>query len=460
MKSNSGKWKGIVFLLMLSAMLFFGGSRQVSAATKCKVTFANSNGVVSNNTYKSWAKTVYSGQTIALPSYSHEGYKFRWEVTDGKTTKKYIPGTKYKVTKNVKFCLKSYKLYTIKFYTDGGGAEYSSIRKQALKGQTITLPSVPSSATRRGYGWSTSPKDTNYKKPGVQVKVTGHMRFYSKTKASTGVSLYKYDGQYWKTIHTDTGSTPTFPAVNFGSLNNCLGWSRTMGSSKPEYYAGDKIPTKTGKYYMVKFGPGDDKAPASLYKTSKYDMVYFVGDSRTVQMSWAMGSKRPSNVDFVAQGGKGLNWFVNQGGYDTLVKKISNQIRSDKDARIAVVINLGVNDMQNCSAYIRYMKNISEGLKMRFNCSMYYMSLNPINSAVIEANRLMPRTEAQVAAFNRNIYRGLCSGSNRYFTYINTYDVLRRHGWLSNPRNMGRADGLHYSNATYLRIYNHAISKL
>lgn len=461
MKQISGKWKGAVFLLMLATLLLFGGSRQVSAATKCQVTFANAYGVVSNNTYKNWARTVNAGQTIELPEYSNPGYKFRWEVKKGNTTQKYIPGTKYKVTQNIKFCLVSYKLYTVRFYTDGGGAEYSTIRKPVLIGQTITLPEVPSSSTRSGYGWSSSPKDKNYKRPGTKIKVTGNMNFYSKTKTVSSVALYKYNGQHWKNIRTDTNITPTFPAVNFGSLNMCLGWSRTMGkSSDPEYYAGDKIPTKTGKYYMVKFGPENDKAPSSLYRPQKHDMVYFVGDSRTVQMDWAIGSQRPSNVDFVAQGGEGLNWFVNNGGYDILLKKINQKIMEDKDAKIAVVINLGINDMQNYNAYIKYMRNISKGLKMRFNCDTYYMSLNPINSAIIEACGLIPRTEAQVAAFNRSIYNGLCSGSNRYFTYIDTYSVLRRYGWLSNPKNMGSSDGLHYSNETYLRIYNYAVSKL
>ncbi len=54
-------------------------------------------------------------------------------------------------------------------------------------------------------------------------------------------------------MDTSSGNA-TFPAVNLNSANMCLGWSRTKGkTTDPEYKAGDKIPTKTGNYYMVIF---------------------------------------------------------------------------------------------------------------------------------------------------------------------------------------------------------------
>lgn len=59
----------------------------------------------------------------------------------------------------------------------------------------------------------------------------------------------------------DTSSgNATFPAVNLNSANMCLGWSRTKGkTTDPEYKAGDKIPTKTGNYYMVIFSVKQDR---------------------------------------------------------------------------------------------------------------------------------------------------------------------------------------------------------
>ena len=60
---------------------------------------------------------------------------------------------------------------------------------------------------------------------------------------------------------------------------------------------------------MVKFGPEDDKAPSYIRTPEGYDMVYFVGDSRTIGLQWGLGSRKPSNVDFVADSGEGLEWF-------------------------------------------------------------------------------------------------------------------------------------------------------
>ena len=52
------------------------------------------------------------------------------------------------------------------------------------------------------------------------------------------------------------------------------------------------------------------------------------------------------------------------------------------------------------------------------------------------------RTEAQVAAFNKAIYRGLCSGRKRSFTYINTCTNLQMKGWISKKSGIDIYDGV------------------
>ena len=67
-KATVNKWKGILFLAMLFGFLFLAGSRpaSVSAATteRCKVIFANANGVVSTDTYRKWSGYVNKGSYI------------------------------------------------------------------------------------------------------------------------------------------------------------------------------------------------------------------------------------------------------------------------------------------------------------------------------------------------------------------------------------------------------------
>lgn len=459
-KATVNRWKGIVFLTLLFGFLFLALSRPISAEAatteKCKVVFANSNGVVSNDTFRKWARTVTKGSYIQLPTVNRSGYKCVWVEKRGTKELKYATGRNVRITKNTKFCLRYYKLYTVRYYTMNGSKEYTSLREQGYQGQVLTFPLHPTATGYKFLGWSTSINGKTVKKEGDSLHVTGNMKFYIVGKKITGVNLRKYDGTVWKVVDTSSGSA-TFPAVNLNSANMCLGWSRTKGkTTNPEYKAGDKIPTRTGNYYMVVFFSKQDRAPASIIKPTKHQMVYFVGDSRTVGLQLALGNSAPSNVDFVCKGNQGLDWF-RQTGYRELLRKLSKQSRKTKKA---VIINLGVNDMSNINTYVVYMRKVSENLKQNYNCDMYYLSVNPVNSAMIRSYGAGTRTEAQVAAFNKTIYQKLCSGSDRAFIYINTCTNLQKYGWSSNRYDAGIYDGLHYSVETTLRIYGYCIRKL
>ena len=447
-------------MTLLFGFLFLALSRPISAEAatteKCKVVFANSNGVVSNDTFRKWARTVTKGSYIQLPTVNRSGYKCVWVEKRGTKELKYATGRNVRITKNTKFCLRYYKLYTVRYYTMNGSKEYTSLREQGYQGQVLTFPLHPTATGYKFLGWSTSINGKTVKKEGDSLRVTGNMKFYIVGKKITGVNLRKYDGTVWKVVDTSSGSA-TFPAVNLNSANMCLGWSRTKGkTTNPEYKAGDKIPTRTGNYYMVVFFSKQDRAPASIIKPTKHQMVYFVGDSRTVGLQLALGNSAPSNVDFVCKGNQGLDWF-RQTGYRELLRKLSKQSRKTKKA---VIINLGVNDMSNINTYVVYMRKVSENLKQNYNCDMYYLSVNPVNSAMIRSYGAGTRTEAQVAAFNKTIYQKLCSGSDRAFIYINTCTNLQKYGWSSNRYDAGIYDGLHYSVETTLRIYGYCIRKL
>lgn len=278
-----------------------------------------------------------------------------------------------------------------------------------------------------------------------------------KSLRTSDVRLYKCDGSYWKTIKNTNGHA-VFPAVDSKTSNMVLGWSKTRGKhtlSASDYKAGARIPSKNGKYYMVLFKASMDRAPSVITRPTKFNKVYMVGDSRTVDTKRALKSSIPSNVTFIARGGQGLAWFKRE-GYPSLIRSVSKRPRSE---RKAVIINLGVNDLDNSKAYVTYMRKVSAALK-KYNCKMYYLSVNPVNSTMIKARRKKFRSEASIAAFNKVIYEQLCSGKNRSFTYINTCTRLQKYGWSSNRYNAGIHDGLHYSDQTYLRIFNYCMKYL
>ena len=462
MKQIAGRWKWIVCLTMLSALFIFGSSRKVSAepenTQKCRVIFANAKGIVSTNTYRNWARTVDYGEYIQLPEYSQNGYRCYWVIKGGNKIRKYNPGANVRIGRDVKFLLYRYKIYNVRYFTANGKKEYVSRRQKALNGQYVTLPKTTTTGATEIVGWKTSLNAKTYRKAGTKVKVTGNMKFYPVVKKySSYVTLYRTNGQVYRSVNTSGNTKAVFPNIDIGNGDMFLGWSRTKGkTSQPEYYAGDRIPTKNGRYYMVVFPKSRDRAPSVLHQPEKHDLVYFVGDSRTMGMRQALGSSVPSNVKFVYKSGQGLTWF-RQSGYGTLLRNIAKQ---PKRMKKAVVINLGTNDLRYYSQYVTYMRRVAQKLKA-YNCDMYYLSVNPVNSMMIKRYiGWVSRTENQVETFNKAIRSGLCLGKNKYFTYIDTCTKLQKHGWISDRYNQGLYDGVHYSNETYLRIYDYVIRTL
>lgn len=457
MKQKVFKLRNMVFLFVLAALIILVVPKDVSAATKCKVTFANANGVVANSTYRNWGKMVEVGSYITLPKISTAGYRCYWVVDNGTTVRRYLTGSRVKITGKVTFCLNRYKLYNVRFYTATGQSEYTNLRMQVIAGQYIALPTTPTSAAWKGLGWATTKGSTNKITAGTKIRVNGNMNFYGVYQRIYTVKLYRSNGTLYRTAQVPYGSKVKFPVIDTNDGNMFLGWSRQKGkTTSPQYYAGSYVPTVSASYYMVEYPEEADKAPSTVRTPSSYDMVYFVGDSRTYDMAAALGTFKPDNVKFICKSGEGLAW-LQQYGFRALWYDISRRpVRMEK----AIVFNLGVNDMKNASLYVNYYKQLAAVIK-KYNCDLYIMSVNPVNSMMIRNyNGYSYRTEQQIDAFNSILYKGLCTGSNRSYTYINTCYNLRRYGWISNRYNRGINDGVHYSPNTYLKIYDYCIRYL
>ena len=126
----------------------------------------------------------------------------------------------------------------------------------------------------------------------------------------------------------------------------------------------------------------------------KFDHIIFVGDSRTFRMEQALkaqfGMKALEDVSFIYQSAQGLEWLRTQ-GYAQLMQSIQ-EWNAAGARRTAVIFNLGINDLSNINNYISYMNSVAPSLKAQ-NCSLYYMSLNPINSKAL--NQLGAKTPGQ-----------------------------------------------------------------
>ena len=154
---------------------------------------------------------------------------------------------------------------------------------------------------------------------------------------------------------------------------------------------------------------------------SEYAEWFWVGDSRTVGMA------RGIDIDYIGKVGAGISLFRNN--YDQIC-----QIR-DK----TVIINLGVNDLDS-GAYLR----LYNGLPDEFleNNKVIVLAVNPCDGSYQYLN-------SRIEAFNSAMADGLDSR----ITFLDSYTFLVWNGFAT-------VDGLHYTNNTYVDIYNFVFDSL
>ena len=248
-----------------------------------------------------------------------------------------------------------------------------------------------------------------------------------------------------------------------------LGWSTVPGQTcNPMYQAYQKIQvTKNIHLYPVKYKwnqEPDIYAGGLADSVEKYDKIIFVGDSRTYFMQKTLlqeyGKDAVAKVSFVCKTGEGLSWFETAG--ERVMRSEIARLQSDSDKPVAVIFNLGVNDLSShnsgngvaykgeANAYLARMNTLAEELES--DCRLFYMSVNPVNTAMKPT-----RKEAQLRYFNDRLQSRL----NKRFQWIDTYKYLMKNGYSTYNEFKGNIDdGVHYSTRTYKRIYKYCMNAI
>lgn len=285
----------------------------------------------------------------------------------------------------------------------------------------------------------------------------------AKVKTKT-VTIETSKGTIKKKVNS--GSSIILPADVNGNGYTFLGWSTIKKQNcNPMYQAYQKL-VVTGNIhlYPVKYQwkqEPDIYVGALADSVDKYDRIIFVGDSRTAMLQSTLtkqgGSKILDKVGFVCKSGEGLEWMKRYGE-----KLLFEEIMKEEEGTTAVIFNLGVNDLIHkngnsisydsiASDYASYMNELSRRLMNR-NCELFYMSVNPCNTAMKPT-----RKESEIRGFNNKLKQRL----NDNFAWINSYSYLMRCGYTTKCEFRGNTDdGLHYSKRTYKRIYAYVIKKI
>ena len=434
------------------------------------ISFNNNSGTSTSKTYADLKMYAAKNQTITLPELPNaKGYQnVGWTTAKGKTTPVYKAGSKVKVTKNMKFYTVRRKsnYYNVEFFYGNGksNSAYKKLKMRVEEGTEIKLPLVPA---RNGYinkGWSTR------KNPVVATSrktytVRRNVKFYSVQVKAVKVTLYKESGDFYRSTTMAKGSVYILPCVRNAAGYTFMGWSdKPKQSVNPQYEPEMEITVEEDMdLYAVVFRKSDepdlpaDKLPQ--WNNYKYKRVVFVGDSRTAYMENALknAGARTEGIEFISKVGGGLDWFKTV-AYPKLYSIVKNETASILAKPTAVVINLGINDLENQNGYVLYMNSIAKELK-KHNCELFFMSLNPVNRSMLKEAGKKDRSEAKVRLFNN----ALRSALGAQYSYIDTYSKLKKEGYgfdSSSTGTGGNDDGLHYTAKTYKRIFTYCMKTL
>lgn len=364
---------------------------------------------------------------------------------------------------------------TAAFYDNNGKATsaFKKLKKTVTKNKYIKLPEAPETDGSYNLGWTTVKGGTKVQYSfGQKVKITKNRKFYLVCNPVYTLYLHKSNGElYWRIQVKNY--TRVLPSITTDPGYTFLGWSKYKNQyMDPAYRAGDKIRlSKDLHLYAVvhENRTETDISASNLAEPdwSKYRKVIFVGDSRTLGMKQTLyrqfGSEAMENIGFVCRSAMGIGWFKNEG-----LKQLKSEILSAQGSskkQIAVIFNLGINDLGNkcginvlTSRYVNYMKSIAPYLQSK-GCKLFYMSLNPFNNTTRLAMQKRGIKESDLLYFNA----GLKSGLRGYYQYIDCYSWLIKNG-VSYDSGMGIDtgidDGTHYSTKTYKRIYQYCIRKI
>ncbi len=372
--------------------------------------------------------------------------------------------------------------YTVSFWMSSKTQPkaYKKLDKTVNKNTVIALPKVPERSGYDNNGWKMK-IGNNYVtyKVGTKIKVTNKMIFYAdqvkKTEKVT-LTLHNFSGKVVNTYAVKKNSWFMLPSILNNSTLTFMGWStkkcqvvsvRTSSKKIADYYPGHKI-KMTGNVDLYPVLTNKTKEPdlndASLAKLdeTRYSNVIFVGDSRTERMGATLRAQgllnNRKNIHFVAQSGAKMYWLQSQGA--SALKALLKSLNTSSYARqTAVVFNIGVNCLGEVSSYISFLNRFASTIK-QYNCRLFVMSVNPVNSAQIQKVNFMYRTERQVIDFNSALKKGISTD----FTWLDSWTWMMRTGYGMdrnlNGVDMNFDDGLHYTTKTCKRLADWTIRRL
>lgn len=156
-----------------------------------------------------------------------------------------------------------------------------------------------------------------------------------------------------------------------------------------------------------------------VFALEEKSTIYFLGDSRFVGMKQYCEIE---NYKYYAEVGKGLSYL----------KQYMYEIKNKVSKNDFIIINFGVNDLNNKEEYVKFINQIEKEIPAK----IIYMTVNPV-----EENSNYNVTNEKINEFNNYI---VCNTNNDIYI-MDTNKYLVKKGFTTN-------DGLHFTGETYKDI--------
>ncbi len=435
-----GKKRYVLIILMGMLLLMFCPS-VVSAAGKAPNVTEYSGGMwkrdsvvgkkyytVNKKKITGWAKI--SGQTYY---FNKNGYM----VTGWK---QYQGDYYYFTEKNLSGAMVTGK------YTDDNGDKYYFSKTGASASGTFKLTT---SSGKKNYYYADP--QTHKLATKVWKKVGSKYYFFKKN----GV---RYSGWF------NRGKKTYYCSPSKGKLS---GWNKIQGTwyyfkSSGVVCTNQWIDKGNQRCYVDHTGAMVKSVGKSIGTSEDYTRIIMVGDSRFARTvnSWGITA---DNITWVVRSGEGYAWLSGNGYIGTSAyTKIKNALEKEAKAHqndmenchIALVFNLGVNDLTYINKYIKYLNSTMVKLAAQYDCDLYYASVNPVCEEKMSKSARKNKSNALIKDFNAALKTSLPD-----YQYINTYSYINT-TYGKDTDAMTLADGRHYTKEASQIIFNKIMMQL
>lgn len=152
-----------------------------------------------------------------------------------------------------------------------------------------------------------------------------------------------------------------------------------------------------------------------------------------VGMSTAVSS---SSLTYIAKVAMGYSWLESTAG--PALRQSLNQ-----SPYVKVVLALGVNDLGNIQRYISYYQTL---IRTYPDTRFYILAVNPVDESK-EAVYGYSVKNTDIKTFNKKMKAAFGA------SYLPSYGYLTQNGFET-------SDGVHYTAATYQKLYNYIMGKI